>query len=857
MAQVIDQVRSLPVLLLLGSAAVSIGTGGLADAVAICGIVVVNAAIGYATERQVDRTIADLMAPSRSDAVVRRDGRKTRIPQEEVVPGDVLLLAPGRYVPADARLVTVDGFTVDEASLTGESAAVLKTTAPLPTARPLADRTNLAFKGTIVTAGTAVGIAVATGSATEIGGIQAMAESAETPQTPSQRQLDGLGRQLALASGGICAGVFGIGMARGYGLLQMLKSSIALAVAAVPEGLPAMAVTTLALGVRDLRGRGVLVRRLPAVETLGSVQTICLDKTGTITENRMAVHEIRTLEGAQRLERGEWVSTRPAGAADAPADGGHDPGHKLLEVSVLCSDARLDRLNGAHVLNGSATESALLDAARRAGIDIAALRRAHPVQDVQYRRAHRNYMTSRHTNGDGGAFVAVKGNPTEVMGLCRRVLTARGARELEEADRQAIQEANDELAGRGERVLGCAYALDPDASATADRGGQLVWLGMVGLIDPVRPGIAEVVARFHAAGIATVMITGDQRATAAAIAQALNLGGNGQVTVVDARELEGGSGTGVGDIIDRTQAFSRVSPAHKLDVVRALQARGHVVCMTGDGVNDSPALKAADIGIAMGRDGTPIARDTAAVVLQNDQLADMVVAIERGRTIYQNVRKAIRFLLSTNLSEILVMFAATAAGQPQPLSAMQLLWINLASDVFPALGLALEPPDRDVMRRPPRDPQEPILRRRDLSRMTGESLVIGGSSLAAYTWALRAYGSGPQAQTVACLSLIVAQLLHAVTCRSERSAFARREKGRRRNRYLDAALFGTFGLQAAVMAVPGLRRFFGFAPLGPLGLAVAVAAGLVPFLVNNLARPGGAELTDGSGRRAGAHTTAP
>ncbi len=830
-AQLVGQVNSLPVYLLLGSAAISVATGGLADAVAIVGIVAVNAVIGYVTERQAERTIAELSRPSTGPARVYRDGKRTKVPEGDLVPGDLIELRPGSYVPADGRLVRTDALVVDESALTGESLGVAKTTA-VPAGRyvPLADQRDMVFKGTVVTGGQGLALVTATGMATEIGGIQALTDTAETPRTPAQRELDRLGKQLVWVSGGVCLAVFAAGLFHGVGLLPMLNSSIALAVAAVPEGLPAMAVTTLALGIREMRRYGVLTRRLNAVETLGSVQTICLDKTGTLTHNRMTVAEIRTAADTVRLTDGGFF------AGDTVIDPQVDAAlRRLLAVGVLCSDAKAKKRNGTRELQGSATETALLRAASQAGIKLKRLRKDTPVVRVAHRRDGINHMRTWHRRPDGGTLIAVKGAPREVLAACTRVAEADGTTApLTDERRAAIAAANTEMARNGQRVLGFAFA-ESDAPPEARPDDMaLTWLGLVGLQDPIRAGIRETIANFHRAGIATVMLTGDQRETAAAIARDLDLGGGKPITVVDAHDLAGRDGAALGETAAKAQVFARVTPRNKLDVVRALQARGQVVAMTGDGINDSPALKAADVGIAMGRSGTPVARDVADVVLAQDNLDDMVTAIHRGRTIYRNIRKAIRFLLSTNASEILVMFAATAAGRPAPLTAMQLLWINLATDVFPALGLALEPPDADIMRAPPRDPQEPIVPRRDLWRIGRESLVIAGGSLGAYGAGIWRYGPGPQAQTMACLAIILGQLGHAVTCRSHRSVFRRYPGWRRRNPYLDAGLGGTLALQGAVAGIPALRGFFGFAPLAPAGYGIALMAGGLPFVLNNL-----------------------
>ena len=831
LAQLLGQVNSLPVYLLLGSAAISLATGGVADAVAIVGIVGVNAVIGYVTERQAERTIADLARPSTGPVRVYRDGARTTVAEAGLVPGDLIELRPGGYVPADARIVEADALTVDESALTGESAAVNKTAAA-PAGRhvPLAEQRDMVFKGTVVTGGRAHALVTGTGMATEIGRIQALTDTAQAPRTPAQRELDRLGTQLVWVSGGVCIAVFAAGLLHGVGLLPMLNSSIALAVAAVPEGLPAMAVSTLALGIRDMRRYGVLVRRLNAVETLGSVQTICLDKTGTLTHNRMTVAEIRTATRRVRLADGAFT------AGDAPVDPQKDTTlHRLLTVGVLCSDARAKKRNGTRELQGSATETALLRAASQAGIKLKRLRKDMPMIRVTHRRDGINHMRTWHRRPDGGTRLAMKGAPLEVLAACDHYLDADGSRvALTEATRQASADANAAMACRGQRVLGFASAEDDAPPEERPDGAPLVWLGLAGLQDPIRAGIRETIANFHRAGIATVMLTGDQRETAAAIARDLDLGGGRPVTVVDAHDLAGRDGAALGETAAKAQVFARVTPRNKLDVVRALQARGQVVAMTGDGINDSPALKAADVGIAMGRSGTPVARDVADVVLEADNLDDMVVAIHRGRTIYRNIRKAIRFLLSTNASEILVMFAATAAGQPAPLTAMQLLWINLATDVFPALGLALEPPDADIMRAPPRDPAEPIVPRRDLGRIGRESLVIAGGSLGAYGVGMWRYGPGPQAQTMACLAIILGQLGHAVTCRSHRSVFRRHPGWRRRNPYLDGGVGGTLALQGAVAGIPALRGFFGFAPLTAAGYGTALTAGGLAFVLNNL-----------------------
>jgi P-type Ca2+ transporter type 2C len=807
-----EQFSNLPVALLGVSASLALVTGAVLGAIAIGCVISLNAAIGFATESEAERTIGALTDDQRPPATVIRSGRRRQIPVEEVVPGDVIDLTPGTVVAADARLIAADQLSVDESALTGESLPVRKSIASLnKRVLPLADRSNLVFMGTTVAGGSGRALVVATGAHTQLGLVSAMVGQARAPATPLQRQLEGLGRKLVALSLGICGLVFALGLFRGYGFLPMIRASISLAIAAVPEGLPAVATTTLALGLGAMRRHKVLIRQLSAVETLGALQVICFDKTGTITFNRMK---------AVSLANG---GNSDADRSDLPI---------LLKVGVLCSDAAIEEADGTYVVKGSPTETALVQVAAEHGLDVQALRRAHPLVRTEYRAERKQFMATTHRSREPGkAFVAVKGNPTEVLSLCGCRIERGSCQPLTGADRAAILAENDQMGAAGLRVLGMACAERPLAKAEGHEG--VCWLGLVGLADPIRPHMRELIASFHEAGIRTVMITGDQPATASAVAQELGLNGSGALDVVDAEALGRMAAGELREVARRTPVFARVSPSHKLDIVRALQTAGQVTAMTGDGINDGPALKAADVGVAMGRGGTNLARQTASVVLEDDELSTMLEAIRRGRTIHGNIRRSIRFILATNLSEIMVVLAATAGGLGQPLQPLQLLWINLVSDVFPCLALAVEPPEPDVMRRPPRDPHEPIIPTAQLPGIAGEAAIIGASALSAYGYGLARYGIGARAGTIAFTSLIIGQLLHAWTCRSERhGVFA--GKALPPNRYLDAAVLGSLGLQAAALLTPGLRSALGLSRLGLIDGTVAALGGVLPFAIGEL-----------------------
>lgn len=837
LATFVGQFQSLPVALLAAAAAVSVATGGLFEAAAIGGVVAFNGMLGFVIERRSERTIRSLGCASHAPVRVVRDSEAVDIPPEAVVPGDVLMLLPGDLVPADARLLSARELTVGEAMLTGESQPVRKRAGALPRAAarevPLGDRANMVYRGTAVTGGSGTAVVVATGGRTEMGHIQALVGQEGAPQTPMQRQLDALGAQLVWASLAACGAVVGVGALRGLAVAQLLRSGISLAVAAIPEGLPTVATTTLALGIEDMRRRQVLVRRLDAVETLASVNVACFDKTGTLTENRMRVARVALSGGP--LVADEHGVLRDGGGHPARMDRAPDL-ERLLRVAVLCSEAEIETgQDGRPAPSGSATESALVQMALDAGLDAEELRRSRPRLATRHRSEGYRFMATAHALPDGPVRVAVKGSPTDVLALCGTELRGGQAVPLSDARRAALLRENEAMADAALRVLGLATrdAAPDEVAEDAIPVHDLTWLGLAGMADPVRPGIAALVGTLRAAGIHAVMMTGDQVSTARAVARQLGLAGDGEIEVVDIGDFAALPPERLAAAARRAHVFARVSPAQKLQVVRALQHAGAVVAMCGDGINDSPALKAADVGIAMGGDAaSEAAREAADVVLQTDDLAALAVAVERGRTTYTNVRKSIRYLLATNLSEILVVLGATAAGFGAPLTALQLLWINLVSDVLPGLGLAFEPPEPDAMAQGPRPTNGSILGRGDRLPLLAEGGAIAAGALAAGAFGVLRHGASAQARTMVFGSLVTSQLLHALTCRSATHGAFTGGEALRPNRALTGTLLASFAAQGAALLFPSVRGLLGVAPLGVADLLATAAGGVLPYLVN-------------------------
>ncbi len=809
----VAQFRSLIVLLLPVAAAIAFAMGENVEAVAILIVIVLNAAIGFLTEWKAQQALEALQKQSVPVAHLVRDGVEHQAAAADLVPGDVVILSAGIRLPADGRIIDAARLQVEEAALTGESVAVTKGTDPVPEAEAsLGDRTCMAFMGTTVTDGRGRLLVTATGMRTEIGKIGAMIEEAGSRETPLEKKLDRLGRALVMIVLGLCAVIVLIGWLRGNALLHMIEVGISLAIAAVPEGLPAVATMTLAVGMQRMARMRALVRRLPAVETLGSVTVICTDKTGTLTQNEMTVQEIVLdgrrvrVTGSGYTPVGEFVG--PDGARIDPASDSHLS--LALRIGTLCNDARIDRADDDETVLGDPTEAALLVAGEKAGMRSEDLLRNTPRIDEIPFDSETKRMVTVHRTKEGSAIAYVKGSPGALLDRSSTQLREAGAEPLTAEDRERQLKLNRDLAGAALRVLGIAFRELPEDYTREDLDRDLVFVGLVGMLDPLRDEVKAAIATCRDAGIRTIMITGDQSATASEIGRQLgiDLDADGRpLTAVHARELDGLDAGGLEEVVSTAGVFARVSPKHKLQIVEALQSRGEIVAMTGDGVNDAPALKQADIGVAMGIKGTEVAKETADMIITDDNFATIVSAVEQGRMIYANIMKFIHYLFSCNFAEILTVFVAILIGWPLPLGALQILWLNMITDVFPALALALEPSAPDMMKRPPRDPRESLVNRRFLGLIAWQGSMLGMLTLIAFGIGLQWYGTGDgarRATTMAFSTLALSQVVHAFNARSQRrSIFTSRLFT---NSWLWAAVGACLLLQISAVTVPLLQR---------------------------------------------------
>jgi Ca2+-transporting ATPase len=778
------QFKELVIWILIVAAVLAGAVGEWADTAAILAIVLLNGIIGFLQEEKAERALAALQRLSAPMAKVIRDGVPQSVPARELVPGDRIELDAGDNVPADVRLLAAFGLRVQEAALTGESVPVDKDAAcVLSESTPLADRRNMAYMGTVAAAGKASGIVAATGMDTELGQIAGLLQRSETEATPLQRRLAELGRVLVVVCFVIVAVIFALQLVRGGELLEMLLVSVSLAVAAVPEGLPAVVTLALALGLQRMVRRNALVRRLPSVETLGSVTVICSDKTGTLTRNEMTVREIVTADdryqvtGAGYVPRGEFVRVVGRGASfqPAPVDQGiggqtgslsHDL-VRTLTIAARCNNATVNPSGDgrdAWQVVGDPTEGALIVAALKAGIDATA-HRAHVQYEIPF-DSERKAMSVVVREPHGETIMYTKGAPEVIVAKCIAELRDGDVTPLTEQRRTKIMEANSEMAGRALRVLALAYREHSDRAD--DDEGDLIFAGLVGIIDPPRAEVREAVRKCCDAGVRPVMITGDHPATALAIARELGIAGPAD-RVLTGQELDAVSEHDLAGQVEQVAVYARVSAEHKLRVVRAWKERGQVVAMTGDGVNDAPAVKAADIGIAMGVAGTDVTKEASDMILTDDNFASIVGAVEEGRGIFDNIQKFVHYLLSCNAGEVLLMFFAAVIGWPVPLAAIQILWINLVTDGLPALALAMEPPERDIMRRAPRPPHEPVVTLR-----RGAVILFHGAMLAAVAalgfWIVYQGDDRhlTRARTVAFCITAYAQLFCSLACRSQR-----------------------------------------------------------------------------------------
>ncbi|MCM3903911.1 MAG: cation-transporting P-type ATPase [Pyrinomonadaceae bacterium] len=795
----IDQFASIVIALLAAAAAVSWATGDVIEAIAILVVLVINALVGFATEWQAGRALDALRRQTRTIARVRREGFETTVDAEDLVPGDIIVLNAGDRVPADARLVEAARLQTEESALTGESTSVDKAVEPVAFDALLAERRSMLYLGTAIAAGRAVAIVVATATHTELGRVGRLVATSVKERSPLEIHLTQLGHRLVYVVLAIAAVVMVAGWLRGDGLWMMVEVGISLAVAAVPEGLPAVTTLILALGVLRMARQRAIMSRLTAVETLGSTTVICADKTGTLTENRMTVREYYLSDGRTIEVEGNECSA----ARDELLE-------RALRIGVLCNEA-VFRTDGEKetVTIGDPTETALLVIADALVLDVSHERAMHPKLAEQPFQASTKRMTTLHRRIDGQHFAALKGAPAVVLGACSTYASeADSALPLDVEARERFTLANERMADRALRVLALAVKhLDKEAGQPSDEDLEsgYTFVGLVGMIDPPRPGVADAIRLARIAGIRTVMLTGDQLNTGRAIARELGLGA-GEPHAIHARDLLGADQSQLAELARTTDVFARVSPEDKLRIVEALQQAGEVVAVTGDGVNDAPALKRANIGIAMGQRGTDVAKEAADVVLADDNFATILRAVEGGRTIYANIKKFVHMMFSHNLGEVLMIFTAIAVGLPLPLLPLQILWMNLVTDVFPALALAVEPASQDLMKQPPRDPNTRLLSRRFMVLIGWQAGMLAALALGAYAWALETYGPGAHSRTVALFAIIAAQLGHVFNCRSRtRSAF----EGLFRNPFIWVAAIIVISLQLLAVYVSPLARVLG------------------------------------------------
>jgi Ca2+-transporting ATPase len=840
----VAQFRSLIVALLVGATVIAFAVGDNMEGFAILVVIVLNAAIGFFTEWKAEQALSALQKQSVRVAHVIRNGAETEIPAAELVPGDLIVLAAGARVPADGRIVESARLQIEEAALTGESLAVTKTTELLQDEdAALGDRFNMAFLGTTITDGRGRLLVTATGTKSEVGKIGTLIDEAITRATPLEHKLVRLGRLLIVVVLVLCGVIVLAGWLRGAtDFWHMLETGLSLAIAAVPEGLPAVTTMTLALGMQRMARMRAIVRRLPAVETLGSVTVICTDKTGTLTKNEMTVCAY-VLD--QRRVEVTGAGYEPNGTfqdGDKPVDPRTDEHLALaLRIGMLCNDAKVERSDGHETILGDPTEAALIVAAEKAGMNQVALAPDFPrLSEVPFNSTSKRMVTV-HRTPQGPTLALIKGSPAALLAASSSQVQAMGVTPLTAEDRRRWEETNQTLAGKALRVLGLAYRELPEGYTEVEFDKELIFVGLVGMSDPLREEAKAAIATCREAGIRTVMITGDQQPTAAEIARQLgiDLDLDGRpLRTVHGRELRDLDAEGWKRAVADVAVFARVSPEHKLQIVEALQLQGHVVAMTGDGVNDAPALKKADIGIAMGIKGTEVAKENADMVITDDNFASIVGAVEQGRIIYGNILRFLHYLLSCNFSEILTVFLALMIGWPLPLVALQILWLNLITDIFPAFALALEPSTPGAMKRAPRDPKEPLLTRSFVGLIAWQGLLLAGVTLLAFGMGIQWHGTGGEglrrATTMSFMTLALAQVFHAFDARSQsRSIFTSRLFT---NGWLWGAVSICLILQAAAVYLPLLQKVLHTVSPTTSEWGVIAGCALLPVVVVELVK---------------------
>lgn len=781
------------------------GKGDFVEPIVILAIVILNAAIGVYQERRAEKAIEALKKLSAPSACVKRGGKIKKIPSSQLVAGDIIFLESGDMVPADARLISCSGLKVQESALTGESEPCEKNAQAVFSADCApADRKNMIYSSTTVIAGNCTAAVTETGMNTQVGKIAHLLASEESPQTPLQLRLEKIGKALGIGALVICAFVFALGIIRKSGLLSSFMLSVSLAVAAIPEGLPAIVTIVLSMGVQRMAKSNAIIRHLPAVETLGAATVICSDKTGTLTQNKMSVTQIRN---AQK----EILS-------------GGDEARRILLLGSLCNNSRASKKGKSVVFSGDPTESAILSAAHFAGENVFNLTKSYPRKHENPFSSERKLMSTVNALG-GEDILIVKGAPDVVAARCTRVNIGGSALPMSAARRRRIDEQNEQMAKDALRVIAVAYR---SASGSFDEN-NLIFAGLIGMTDPPRPEAARAVETCKRAGITPVMITGDHIVTACAVAQKLG------IFEKDSRAMTGAELDALNDAqlareIEKCRVFARVSPEHKVRIVKAFRAQGEIVAMTGDGVNDAPALKAADIGCAMGKNGTDVAKNAADMILTDDNFATIVKAVEQGRGIYDNIKKAVHFLLGTNIGEILAVFAASLLGFAPPLIPIQLLWVNLVTDSLPAMALGTEKTEKTIMTRKPISPSKGFFSDGLWLDISLEGLVIGVLTMLAYSIGLFMFGAENiiLGRTMAFCTLSFCEIAHAVNMRSSLPLY---RAGIFSNRMMNLAVILCTAVQASVVIIPPLADIFGVTPLNSVQWLIVAALSLVTLAV--------------------------
>jgi magnesium-transporting ATPase (P-type) len=803
----LSQFNNILVYVLLGAGFTKLMLNLWVDAAIIFGVVILNALLGFIQEGKAEKALESIRNMLSAEARTLRGGETRMIPAEEVVPGDIVLLESGDKIPADLRLADAKNLRTEEAALTGESVPADKNTDPVTANATVGDRECMAFSGTMVVSGRATGVVVATGSETELGRINQLLAGVSALETPLLRQIKKFGYAITAVIAVVGALVFAYGKwVKGMDFVELFQAVVGIAVSVIPEGLPAIITITLAIGVQRMAQRNAIIRRLPAVETLGSVSRICSDKTGTLTLMEMMVVSAVTAESAYKVTGNGYA---PEG--EVKKDGnptGQQPVLELMgRVSMLCNDAELFEEEGAWKVEGDPTEGALYPFATKLGMGRQAEQAAYPRIDAIPFESEHKFMATLHKAADGKQFLLVKGAPEVILDHCDRQQTADG--QPAPIDRQHFMQASDKLAGQGERVLGLAWlerpGLKTGSLTAADLPKNLVLLGLIGLLDPPRKEAIEAVRECHGGGIRVTMITGDHKITAAAIAKMLDIGdGRTAITGAEIEEMDTAS---LQERVRNVDVFARASPEHKLRLVKAIQANKQIVAMTGDGVNDAPALKKADIGVAMGIKGTEVTKEAAGMVLADDNFASITAAVKEGRTVYNNIEKAILFMLPTNVAQALVIAVAIFFGFTMPITAPQVLWVNMVTSVALGLVISFEPHELDVMNRPPRAVDRPILTRFGIWRVAFIGLALLAYTLCAFFWMKSQGASDALARTVAVNAITIGQVFYLLNSRFllDSSLSFKAHLG---NKYLPLGIGAVVVLQLLFTYAPPLQRLF-------------------------------------------------